>query len=126
MEKLTTSTLTTTVTEKMLAVNVGSGSLKVLATPTLAALFEKVAVKIADTYLEPGNTTVGTCITVNHNAPTPLGEEITVTATLVKQEGRFFTFTLSAKDAHGQIATGTHTRVSVGSEKFQAKADAKA
>ena len=38
-----------TVTEDMLAVNVGSGCLRVLATPTVIALMEEASTKIADT-----------------------------------------------------------------------------
>lgn len=118
-------TITKTVTEDMLAVNVGSGSLRVLATPTLAALFENASMNLAAKYLDEGSTTVGCSITVNHNAPSPLGAEITVTAVLTKHEGRFFDFSLTASDNKGEVATGVHQRVSVFSNRFQEKANSK-
>ncbi len=113
------------VTEDMLACNVGSGLLRVLATPTLCALFEQAASQLAQTLVDEGQTTVGASLQIDHLAPTPLGGHVTVTAELVKHEGRKFAFNLHAEDAAGEIAKGTHSRVAVGSERFQEKADAR-
>ncbi|MEE3381711.1 MAG: hotdog domain-containing protein [Succiniclasticum sp.] len=124
--KPVSKTLTQTVTEDMLAVRVGSGTLRVLGTPVLARLYEQAAQLLAGTYCEAGTTTVGSFISLSHDAPTPLGMAFTVTATLTKHEGRIFEFDLEAKDETGVISRGRHTRVAVYSEKFQAKADAKA
>lgn len=122
---LTSKTITKTVTQEMLAVHVGSGTLNVLGTPVLASLYEKAAVQLAAEYCDGNTTTVGTALSLTHDAPTPLGMEFSVTATLLKQEGRIFTFALKARDAVGVISTGTHTRVAVFSERFQEKADAR-
>ena len=43
----TQKTITKTVTEDMLAVSVGSGTLKVLGTPVLAQLYENIAMQLA-------------------------------------------------------------------------------
>ncbi|MCI1981925.1 MAG: thioesterase family protein [Oscillospiraceae bacterium] len=114
-----------TVTREMLADHAGSGSLPVLATPVLSALFEGAAARIAQESLEEGDTTVGTEITVKHLAPTPCGGKITVEAKLLKREGRIFRFELSARDRAGTIATGSHVRVCVHSERFIHKAEAR-
>lgn len=114
-----------TVTEEMLAVNVGSGSLRVLATPMVAAFFEGTAAALAQAELEDIFTTVGSKITVEHLNPTPLGGKVTVTAQLAEQDGRFYRFVLEARDNAGLIATGTHERVSVKKEQFSAKAQAR-
>jgi fluoroacetyl-CoA thioesterase len=111
-----------TVTEEMLAERVGSGSLPVLATPVVAALFEGAAAEIAQGFLAEGLTTVGTEITVHHTAPTPCGAKITVEAELTEQTDRVFRFRLTASDEAGPIADGTHERVSVKSERFTEKA----
>jgi fluoroacetyl-CoA thioesterase len=111
-----------TVTEKMLAQHVGSGSLPVLGTPVVAALFEGAAAEIAQGFLAEGLTTVGTEITVHHTAPTPCGAKITVEAELTEQTERVFRFRLTASDEAGKIADGTHERVSVKSERFTEKA----
>ena len=111
-----------TITEEMLAEKVGSGSLPVLATPVVAALFEGAAAELAQGFLAEGLTTVGTEITVHHTAPTPCGAKITVEAELTEQTGRMFRFRLTASDEAGQIADGTHERVSVKAERFTEKA----
>ena len=114
-----------TVTAGMLADRMGSGSLPVLATPELAALFENAAAALAQQYLPEGITTVGTEITVRHNAPTPCGAELPAAAELVSHGERDFHFRLTASDEAGPVAEGKHTRVSVKSESFVCKAAAR-
>ena len=95
-----------TVKKENLASVVGSGSLDVLATPAVAALMEGAAAELAQNVLDNDElTTVGTAISIEHTSPTPLE--------------------LTARDNAGEIAKGTHTRVSVKAEKFQKKADGK-
>lgn len=53
------------------AVTMGSGSLKVFATPAMIALIEKAACKALEGQLEDGQTTVGTKLDVAHVAATP-------------------------------------------------------
>lgn len=113
------------VTEDMLAVNVGSGSLRVLATPTVVALMEEASTKLADTFLDEGLTTVGTMVEIQHISPSPIGAKIKVESKLINNDGRSFKFEVTAYDNAGMIANGTHNRVSVKSEKFQKKADEK-
>ena len=115
-----------TVKKENLASVVGSGSLDVLATPAVAALMEGAAAELAQSVLNNDElTTVGTAISIEHTSPTPLGAEVEAEPRLVKTEGRLFFFELTARDNAGEIAKGTHTRVSVKAEKFQKKADGK-
>lgn len=115
-----------TVKKENLASVVGSGSLDVLATPAVAALMEGAAAELAQNVLDNDElTTVGMAISIEHTSPTPLGAEVEAEARLVKTEGRLFFFELTARDNAGEIAKGTHTRVSVKAEKFQKKADGK-
>ena len=114
------------VEEQNLASSMGSGSLDVLATPAVVALMEYAASSLANEILgNPEFTTVGTAISIQHTSPTPLGAEVTATAKLTKQDGRVFEFEVSAADQKGEIARGTHTRVSVKAKKFQEKANQK-
>jgi len=112
-----------TVTEPMLATSIGSGSVRVLATPMIAAFFEGTAAALAQTDLEDIYTTVGSVITVEHLNPTALGCKVTVTAELTEAQGRIYSFKLEAYDNAGLIATGTHQRVSVKKDRFAAKAE---
>ena len=117
---------TVTVKEDQLACTMGSGSLRVLATPAVVALMENAAAALAQEILDNEMlTTVGTMIAIEHTSPTPIGAEVTAEAKLISQDGRTFRFEVAAYDKKGEIAKGTHTRVSVKAEKFQAKADGK-
>lgn len=114
------------VEEENLACAMGSGSLMVLATPAVVALMENAAAELAQLELDNDElTTVGTMISIEHTSPTPIAAEVTATATLTETDGRTFKFNVVAKDKKGEIAKGTHTRVSVKAEKFQMKADGK-
>lgn len=113
------------VTEDMLAVAVGSGSLRVLATPVVVAMMEEASAKLAETMLDNGYTTVGVNVNISHISPTPLGAEVRAVSKLIKSNGKAFVFEVTAFDNIGEIANGTHQRVAVFAEKFQTKADSK-
>lgn len=120
-----TITKTTTVTEDKLAVNVGSGDLRVFATPAVAALVENAAAELAAGELSEGITTVGVKLDLDHIAPTPIGAEVRADVSLTETDGRSFSFSFQVFDKAGKIAFGTHRRVSVKAEKFQRKANEK-
>ncbi len=120
MEKII-ATVTETVTENNTALSVGSGSLKVYATPAMLALMEKAACEAIKELLGDGETTVGTNLNVNHVAATPVGMQVTATAELVSRDGREFTFKLTASDEKGLIGEGTHKRFCVLSDRFTEK-----
>ena len=120
-----TASRTLTVQPQHLATQVGSGSVEVLATPMVAALMEGAAADLAKTLLEEAFTTVGTRLNIEHLAPTPLGAQVTATAELTAVDGRMYAFTVTACDAAGEIARGTHERVSVKKATFADKAKAR-
>jgi predicted thioesterase len=125
---MTENTLSKTikVEEENLACSMGSGSLMVLATPAVVALMENAAAELAQKVLDNEElTTVGTMFSIVHTSPTPVGAEVTATAVLKENDGRIFHFEVFASDKKGEIAKGTHTRVSVKAVKFQNKADSK-
>lgn len=113
------------VSEEALACNVGSGSLRVYATPMVVALIEKAASQMAQTIVDEGITTVGTRIAIDHVSATPVGVKVWAEVTLKEIDGRKFVFDVSAFDESGLIAKGEHERFAVKSESFQKKADAK-
>lgn len=113
------------VTEQLIACAMGSGSLPVFATPALVALMEHAACEAIAASLEEGVTTVGTEMNVKHVAATPVGMEVWAEATLTAQEGRAYSFEITAYDASGVIGTATHQRVAVKAEKFLARTEAK-
>lgn len=116
-------TANTVVTPEQLAVSVGSGSLRVFATPMLAALMEAAACDAVSAFLENDETTVGTSLEIQHTAATPEGMEVSAEAELISVNGRELEFRVRATDGVGEIGSGTHKRFVVFGEKFQAKAE---
>ena len=109
------------VDESNTALAVGSGSLKVFATPMTIALMENAAAACIADDLGEGNTSVGTAISVSHVAATPMGMKVKATAELVAVEGRKYDFKVTAEDERGLIGEGTHSRFAVNGEKFTNK-----
>jgi len=125
MEKGITLKLKMAVTSDKSATSMGSGTLKVLATPAMIALIEETAWRSVAQYLEPGQATVGTHLDINHLAPTPIGAEICCETVLTAVEGRKLTFEANVFDEHGLIGNGKHERFVINADKFQLKANAK-
>ena len=104
---------------------VGSGLLKVFATPAMITLMEKTAWMSVAPELGEGEGTVGTLLNVTHDAPTPIGMKVWCESTLEEVDGRRLVFSVEAFDEKGRIGGGRHERFIIGNEKFQAKADRK-
>lgn len=115
-------TAETDVTEDKLAVNAGSGSLAVFATPAMAVLMEKAACNCIADYLDENETTVGTELNIQHISATPKGMNVTAEAVLTSVNGRMLAFEVTAYDECGKIGFGTHKRAVVGNERFTEKA----
>ncbi|MEZ5141649.1 MAG: hotdog domain-containing protein [Acidimicrobiales bacterium] len=104
------------------AVALRSGTVPVLATPRVIALCEEAAVKALANELDPGETSVGMQVQLDHLAPTATGHRVTAEATVEKVTGRRITFTVSVNDERGLVAVGRVTRVVVDVERFLDKA----
>lgn len=115
-----------TVNESMLAAHVGSGSVDLLATPVMIVLMENVAAACIESYIPDDFTSVGTEVSVTHQAATPVGMKITIKASVMQvKNGRTIYFDLEARDEVEVVGKGTHTRVLVEKEKFEKKAKSK-
>lgn len=110
-----------TVGNENTAIALGSGDMPVLATPAMMALMENAAMLAVAPALEEGDTTVGGHIESSHLRPTPVGAEVSATATLEKVEGRKLYFNIIAHQGDVVIGEGTHLRFIVSREKFLAK-----
>ena len=114
-----------TVAEQHTAPHIGSGHVKVLATPVLVTLMEAAALKAVDGLLPDGYQTVGTRIDVRHYAATPVGMHVTVSAEVIKVEGRSVTFSLIAEDEKERIGEGSHERVIINVARFDQRVQEK-
>jgi fluoroacetyl-CoA thioesterase len=103
----------TQVTAADTALALGSGDVVVLGTPRVLALLEAATVAAVATALEPGTTTVGRRVEVDHLAPTRPGASVRAAATLTEVDGRRLTFTATLTEGDRVVARGTIRRVVV-------------
>lgn len=113
------------VTEEVTADRIGSGLVKVFATPMMIALIEKTCNESVAPQLDAGQGTVGTQINVSHCAATPVGMKVWCDSELVEIDRRRLVFKVAAYDECGLIGEGTHERFVIDSQKFQRKAEEK-
>ena len=107
------------------APHVGSGRIKVLATPVMVMLMEEAALNAVEGLLRPGFQTVGTRLEISHTAATPVGLRVTAGAELVAIDGRKLSFRVWAEDDAERIGEGIHERIVVNLARFDARAQQK-
>ncbi|MBL8386283.1 MAG: hypothetical protein JNM90_24580 [Burkholderiales bacterium] len=114
-----------TVADEHTAPHVGSGQVRVLATPVLSNLWEAAALAAAEHHVPAGYQTVGTLLSLRHLAATPVGMRVTAWAEVVEVAGRTIRFRLWAEDEVEPIGEGTHERVMISLDRFDARMGAK-
>lgn len=114
-----------TVSSENTAIAFGSGSVSVFATPAMIGLMEKASLSSVDPLLEPGVTTVGTRVAVNHLAATPMGMNVTATSRLVEVDGKRLVFEVEARDEVDLIGKGVHERFIIKLDSFIKRAEGK-
>lgn len=107
------------------AMEVGSGSLLVYATPCMVALMEGAACEAIAQAIAEGKTSVGTMLNISHLAATPVGMEVYAQAEVTEVDGNTITFHVCAFDESGKIGEGTHKRAVVTAQRFLDKTYAK-
>lgn len=108
------------VEEQHSALEMESGDLKVLSTPSMIAFMENVAKKVAAKDLEEDQTTVGIDLNVQHVKATALGQTVRVVATLLEQKKTILSYELEAFEGDSLIGKGTHKRAIVDANRFMA------
>ena len=117
------ATLRFTVTDADTAAAVGSGDLAVLATPRLLAWCEAATCAALADSLSVEQTSVGTRVSLEHLAASPVGETLEVQATAAYVDGRLVRFQVAASRASDGrvVGHGEVTRVVVDRERFLAR-----
>lgn len=87
-----------TVTDDDTSVALGSGDVPFLATPRLLAWLEAATCEAVRMVLDPGDTTVGIRVSLHHRAPSAVGANVRVTASLVAVNGYYLDFEVVATD----------------------------
>lgn len=108
------------------APHVGSGKIKVLATPVMVNMMEEAALNAVEGLLPAGHQTVGIRLDITHVAATPVGMRVKAHAELTRIDGRKLTFRVSAEDEKDVIGEGLHERIIVNVERFDKRTQEKA
>ena len=119
------ATVSTLVEREDTALEVGSGSLLVYATPCMVALMEGAACEAISEALTEDKTTVGVELNLQHTSATPVGLEVTATAEVSAIDGNIITFNIIASDEAGQIGSCIHRRALISTQRFLDKTYAK-
>lgn len=116
-----------TVTENLLATAVGSGNVRVYATPMMIAGMEGTAASSVAAMLGAEQTTVGLSVDVSHVAATPLGMAVRFESELtdISANGKILTFRVAAFDEKDKIGEGVHKRAIVHKARFEQKTQEK-
>ena len=101
---------------------------EVLATGYLVGMMELACIDGLMPYLDwPREQSVGSMVHFSHLAATPPGMTLEVKGEVLKVDGRRLTFRLEAWDGVDKVCEGTHERMIIAPQKFNAKlADKKA
>lgn len=113
------------VSEEHTAPRIGSGKVRVLATPVMINLIEAAALDAIENFLPPGYQSLGTRLEVRHVAATPVGMRVRATAVVEKVFERTVYFQVEAHDEKEPIGGGVHERVVVNVAKFDARVQRK-
>ena len=114
-----------TVGDEHTAPSIGSGKVRVLATPVMINLIEAAALAAIEHLLGAGYQSLGTRLDVRHIAATPVGMRVTAFAEVLRVEGRTVYFRVEARDEVELIGDGTHDRVVVNVAKFDQRVQRK-
>ncbi len=114
-----------TVEERQLAPHVGSGALRVLATPWLIARMEAASHRLLANHLPEGYSSVGIHVDMRHLAPTPLGDTVRVQTEILSIDGWTVAFQVRAWDSQEQIGECKHERFVIDVARFLKRVEAK-
>jgi len=116
---------TLVVKEEHTAPSIGSGKVRVLATPVMINLIEAAALAAVEQSLPEHHQSLGTHLDITHTAATPVGMRVRATAEVLRVEGRTIYFHVKAEDEREVIGEGTHERVVVNVERFDRRVQEK-
>jgi fluoroacetyl-CoA thioesterase len=105
-----------------LAPALGSGSVPVLATWRIVALFEQAAHEAISASVGEESTTVARQVQIDHLSPVAEGAVVEAEAALERIEGRRLVFSCRARSGERLVAAGRLVRVVVDVKRFMTRA----
>jgi predicted thioesterase len=106
------------VIDEMTASHLGSGSLRVYATPAMCALVERTCATMVAPRLSEAQTTVGVKLHIHHLAPTPVGSEVHIRAEVTNFQENLIVFRAQIWDEVELVGEAEHHRFVIEEERF--------
>ena len=106
------------VTKEFTAVHIGSGSVSVLATPSMILFMEITSGTLAHGYLPVGYTTVGTNVCVDHLSAVLEGNKVISRSTITEADRKKIVFSVEVEFNGKIVGKGSHTRYIVDEKVF--------
>ena len=86
-------------------------ALRVYSTPSMVHDVEYVCWRLIGEHLDPGETSLGVHVAVDHIGATPIGHRVEIAVAVQSVEGRKVTLEAEVRDAVEVVGRGTHVRV---------------
>jgi fluoroacetyl-CoA thioesterase len=84
--------------------------LRVYSTPSMVRDVEYTSLHLLDEHLDPGESSVGMHVAVDHLGATPLGETVEVIVKIVSVDGRKIELEAEVRDRLDVVGRGRHVR----------------
>jgi fluoroacetyl-CoA thioesterase len=120
-----TATKEIVVTREMTVAHFHEEMPEVFGTPIMIYHMEVTSSEAIQEYLPEGWVSVGTLVNVLHLAATPVGDKVTLRATVIEVGDHTITFAVEARDSAEKIGEGTHVRAAVEMARFMKRVKAK-
>ena len=86
-------------------------ALRVYSTPSMVHDVEYACWRLIGEHLDPGETSLGVHVAVDHLGPTPIGHRVEIAVAVQSVKGRKVTLEAEVRDAVEVVGRGTHVRV---------------
>ncbi|MEE9266915.1 MAG: hotdog domain-containing protein [Gammaproteobacteria bacterium] len=83
---------------------------RIYSTPSMVSDVEYACLRLIQKHLAEEQSSVGTHVSIDHLAPTPVGCEVAVSVTVSAVDGRKITLDARVRDAVELVGSGVHVR----------------
>ena len=99
--------------------------LRVYSTPSMVHDVEYACWRLIGEHLDPGETSLGVHVAVDHLGATPIGHHVEIAVAVRSVEGRKVTLEAEVRDAAEVVGRGTHVRVVTEVERLRPRVGSK-
>lgn len=99
--------------------------LRVYSTPSMVHDVEYACWRLIGEHLDPGETSLGVHVAVDHLGATPIGHRVEIAVTVRSVDGRKVTLDAEVRDAAEVVGRGTHVRVVTLVERLRPRVETK-